>query len=190
MTLFSCALKAKANQGPQRFGNAIVPSGTMNLRQRRFSHDFNPILDGCCCLPCRPKAEGGLEISRAFIHHITNKETVGAHLLTMHNVTYLLELVGAARLAILEQRFPAWVKRFFQRRFPLEGETINGEGRYPTWAVTALREVGIDMMHHDDGDAPYSCLLLLMLSICSQSTPLDAHERSRFLFLGLSAWLL
>ena len=52
----------------------------MKLRNRQFAEDFSPIEEGCTCACCRPKEEGGLGVTRAFIYHITAKETVGAHL--------------------------------------------------------------------------------------------------------------
>lgn len=77
-------------------------------------------------------------ITRAYIYHITNKETVGAHLLTMHNIHYLLNLVKLAREAILEDRYPQFVKDFFARLHP-NREDI------PGWAINALGKVNIDL---------------------------------------------
>lgn len=64
----------------QRFGNAITSSGNLNLRNAAFASDFSPIEHNCACTCCRPVADGGLALTRAFIHHVTAKETVGAHL--------------------------------------------------------------------------------------------------------------
>lgn len=59
--------------------------------------------------------------------------------LTIHNVHYLLSLMGAARQAILEDRFPAFLREFFSK---LYGE----KSKYPEWVVEALRGVGVDLM--------------------------------------------
>lgn len=64
----------------QRFGNAIVSSGTLNLRNRCFADDFTPVDEDCTCVCCRPTDRGGLGITKAYMHHVTAKETVGAHL--------------------------------------------------------------------------------------------------------------
>ena len=64
----------------QRFGNAITTSGNLNLRHASFASDFSPIEPTCTCTCCRPVADGGLGITRAFIHHVAGKETAGAHL--------------------------------------------------------------------------------------------------------------
>ncbi|RHZ52854.1 hypothetical protein CDV55_102366 [Aspergillus turcosus] len=122
-----------------RFGNAVVPSGTMNLRNKAFAEDFRPVQEGCSCSCCRPREQGGLGITRAYIHHLAAKETVGAHLLTIHNVHYLLSLMGSARQAILEDRFPAFLREFFDNLY-------GDKARFPEWAVTALRGVGVDLL--------------------------------------------
>ena len=59
--------------------------------------------------------------------------------LTIHNVHYMLSLMGSARQAIIEDRFPAFVREFFRKMY-IE------KTKYPNWAVDALRGVGIDLM--------------------------------------------
>jgi len=122
-----------------RFGNAIVPKGTLNLRHASYNADFRSIDDECECVTCRPKRHGGLGITRAYIHHVAAKETVGAHLLTIHNVHYLLNLMRRAREAILEDRYPAFVKAFF-------GNLYSTKEEFPSWAIDALKGVGIDLL--------------------------------------------
>ncbi|KAI9760281.1 MAG: hypothetical protein M4579_001795 [Chaenotheca gracillima] len=123
-----------------RFGNAVTSRGTLNLRHVSFAEDFGPIEDGCTCICCKSTAEGGLGITRAYVYHVAGKETAGAHVLTMHNVHYLLALMKAARASIIEDRFPAFLKDFFSKLY--EGDT----SKYPDWAVGALRGVGVDLL--------------------------------------------
>lgn len=59
--------------------------------------------------------------------------------ITMHNVHYLLALMDSARQAILEDRYPQFLKEFF---INLYGE----KSKIPQWAVTALRGVGVDLI--------------------------------------------
>ncbi|EFQ91962.1 hypothetical protein PTT_11067 [Pyrenophora teres f. teres 0-1] len=122
-----------------RFGNAITARGTVNLRNAMYSEDFGPIEEGCNCTCCRPTSEGGLGITRAYVYHVTAKETAGAHLLTMHNVHYQLNLMRLAREAIMEDRYPHFVKGFFSTLYSGDKE------RYPKWAVDALKGVGVDL---------------------------------------------
>ncbi|OQD82754.1 hypothetical protein PENANT_c020G02730 [Penicillium antarcticum] len=123
-----------------RFGDAIVSSGTINLRRKIFEEDFRPIEEGCTCTSCRPVDQGGLGLTRAYMHHITAKETVGAHLLTIHNVHFMLTMMGNIRQAIIEDRYPAYLRKFFSNIY--EGD----RSKYPEWAVGALRGVGVDLL--------------------------------------------
>jgi tRNA-guanine family transglycosylase len=84
--------------------------------------------------------QGGLGITRAYISHVTAKETAGAHLLTMHNVHYQLNLMRLAREAILEDSYPQFVKDFFCKLYS------GNKDKYPEWAVTALQGVGVDLL--------------------------------------------
>ena len=127
-----------------RFGNAITAKGVINLRNAKYAEDFGPIEDGCGCVCCRKRPEeggdeAGLGVSRAFVHHTVGKETAGAHLLSIHNVFYQLDLMRKARQAIVEDAYPAFVRRFFADLYP-------DRTAYPTWAVGALQGVGIDLM--------------------------------------------
>ena len=120
-----------------RFGNAITKYGMLKLRQASFAEDFAPIEEGCGCVCCR-QDEDGLEVTRAFVHHNVGKETVSAHLLTIHNVYYQLNLMREVREAIIADKFPEYVKLFFNRLYPKK--------TYPDWAISALRTVGVDLL--------------------------------------------
>lgn len=123
-----------------RFGNAVTSKGTLNLRHQSFAEDFRPIEEGCGCVCCRKPGEGGLGVTRAYVFHTAAKETAGAHLLSVHNVHFLLNLMKGVREAVLEDRFPRFLRRYF-------GEMYGGDkSRYPEWAVEALRGVGVDLM--------------------------------------------
>lgn len=123
-----------------RFGNAVTSIGTLNLRQQMFAEDFRPVEEGCQCVCCRSPEKGGLGITRAFIYHTAAKETAGAHLLSMHNVFFLLDLMRRARKAILADEYPAFLKGYFNKMYAGEKE------KFPSWAVEALLGVGVDLM--------------------------------------------
>lgn len=46
--------------------------------------------------------------------------------------------MGRARTAIIEGRFPDYLKSFFAEYF--------GDAGYPDWCVNALRSVGVDLL--------------------------------------------
>lgn len=123
-----------------RFGNAITDEGVFNLRHASYANDFGPVANGCKCVCCRPSDDGGLGITRAYIYHTAAKETAGSHLLSMHNVHYMLDLVRRMREAILEDRYPEFLKSYFNTLYAGNNEKI------PSWAVEALRGVGVDLL--------------------------------------------
>ena len=93
-------LKATDTELHQRFGNAIVSTGTLNLRHASFANDFATIEADCTCPCCRPEKDGGLGITRAYVHHVASKETAGAHL---YVTTYLLGWHSFPRLPSTQQ---------------------------------------------------------------------------------------
>ena len=133
----------------------MTSTGTLNLKHSSFAEDFGPVDKDCGCVCCRPTSQGGLGITRAYIYHVASKETVGAHLyasfsvhatlignlenrLSMHNVHYLLALMRSIRSAIIEDRYPRFLRDFFRKLYP-------ERSKIPQWAVNALRHVGVDL---------------------------------------------
>ena len=122
-----------------RFGNAVTRRGVLDLTKHQlFGRDFGPIEADCGCACCRPVADGGMGVTRAFVHHNVARETVAAHLLSIHNVWYQLNLMREIREAVLEDRFPAFIAEFFANLYP-------DRSKYPSWAVQALKGVGVDL---------------------------------------------
>lgn len=126
-----------------RFGNALTKIGVLKMKNSEHANDFSVLEEGCGCVCCRPRGDGGknegLGVTRAFIHHNVGKETVAAHLLTTHNVWYMLNLMREIREAIIADQYPAFIRRFFAALYPDKSDT-------PEWAIGALKEVGLDLM--------------------------------------------
>ncbi len=57
----------------------------------------------------------------------------------MHNVHYLLSLMGEVRAAIIEDRYPEFLCSYFRRAY-------GDKQKIPTWAITALEKVGVDLL--------------------------------------------
>ena len=100
------------------------------MKNKAFAKDFAPIDSSCECLTCR-------RYTRAYIHQIATKEALSCHLLTIHNIAYQLGLMRRARNAILEGRFPEFVRHFMLVSFPKKN--------YPEWVVEALRSVKVEL---------------------------------------------
>jgi queuine tRNA-ribosyltransferase len=93
--MFDCVLPTRLG----RTGAALTPGGRLNLRNSRHARDPLPLVEGCGCPACG-------SFSRAYIRHLVMQdEIVGLRLLTVHNLHHLIDLVGAARRAIIAGRF-------------------------------------------------------------------------------------
>lgn len=93
--MFDCVLPTRT----ARNGRAYTSEGRLNLRNAAFAEDDGPLEPGCGCYCCR-------SFSRAYLRHlVTQKEILGLHLLSLHNVTFLLDLARRAREAIAAGRF-------------------------------------------------------------------------------------
>lgn len=44
---------------PQRFGSALVPWGSLQLKNKQFANDFRPIDESCRCPTCQRWVLGG-----------------------------------------------------------------------------------------------------------------------------------
>ncbi len=96
--MFDCVLPTRAG----RNGRAYTSEGRLNLRNAAFAEDNGPLDPSCGCYCCRT-------FSRAYLRHlVTQKEILGLQLLSLHNVTFLLDLARRARTAIVEGRFGAF----------------------------------------------------------------------------------
>lgn len=133
--MFDCVLPTRT----ARFGNAITDQGTLNLKHAQYAYDFGVIDESCTCVVCRFPEKDGLGVTRAFVHHIAAKETVGAHLVSIHNVHYMLNLMSRVRQAIIDDCFPDFLKAYFRNRYSAPKD-------YPRWAVNALNQVGVDLL--------------------------------------------
>jgi queuine tRNA-ribosyltransferase len=77
-----------------RTGSALTADGRLNLRNADFARDPRPLEEGCPCPACT-------RFSRAYIRHLVNQqELLGARLLSLHNLRFLLDLTAGARAAI------------------------------------------------------------------------------------------
>jgi queuine tRNA-ribosyltransferase len=94
--VFDCVLPTRM----ARTGTALLRGGgRLNLRNARFAADLTPLEEGCDCYTCRT-------FSRSYLRHlVTQKEILGAQLLSLHNLRILLRLTRDARRAIRAGRF-------------------------------------------------------------------------------------
>lgn len=125
--MFDCVFPTRT----ARFGCALVSTGQLNLKNKTFAKDFQPIDKDCPCSTCA-------KYTRAYLHTVVTNETVACTLLTVHNVAYQLRLMRAMHESIIALKFPQFVRKFFEEMFPRKN--------YPDWAVDALASVNIRLI--------------------------------------------
>lgn len=104
--LFDCVLPTRT----ARLGTAFSSEGRLNMRNARFARDFGPLDAACSCPTCTG-------YTRAYLRHLVNtKEMLGAILLTLHNLHFLIDLTRQARGAIEDGEFGAFLEAW--RRSP------------------------------------------------------------------------
>ena len=80
--------------------------------------------------------------TRSFLHLSLKNEGIASRLVTYHNICYMMRLMTSIRDAIIEQRFPQFVREFMDRYFI--------DQKYPLWVVEALHDAGIDLLEAQD----------------------------------------
>ena len=71
--------------------------------------DDRPVVEGCACGCCR-------RFSRAYIRHLIQAdEMLGARLLSLHNVHFLIALMREARRRIIAGDFASWSRAWLAR---------------------------------------------------------------------------
>jgi len=96
--MFDCVLPTRT----ARTGSALTCEGRLNLRNARFRTDARPLEEGCTCPACE-------RFSRAYIRHlVTQDEILGLRLLSLHNLSFVLDLTARARTAIERGTFSAF----------------------------------------------------------------------------------
>ncbi|MDR1338093.1 MAG: tRNA guanosine(34) transglycosylase Tgt [Rickettsiales bacterium] len=102
--MFDCVMPTRAGRTAQAF----TRSGTMNLRNAKFTDDAAPLDDKCGCPACR--------LSRAYIHHLVKcGEMLGATLLTQHNLWFYQDLMRDIRASIERGDFAEFKKNFTEK---------------------------------------------------------------------------
>ncbi len=93
--LFDCVIPTRL----ARHGKALTRNGDLSIQRREWSRDDRPLDGDCSCLTCR-------HYSRGYVRHLhTTGEPLAARLLTLHNLTYVFDLLAGARAAISEGSF-------------------------------------------------------------------------------------
>ncbi len=93
-----------------RHGTAITSQGMLNLRKAEFKNDNRVLDEECSCYTCE-------NFTRAYLHHlIREKEILGMHLLSLHNVCFMIEFMKRIREEIKQgnlERFKKEMEKIY-----------------------------------------------------------------------------
>ena len=95
-----------------RFGTALgdFPGGILRVKNKACAEDAGPLDPTCPCPACK-------HYSRAQLCAMLKADALGPQLLTMHNITYMMRLTRRMREAVVEGRYPQFVRAFLRVHF-------------------------------------------------------------------------
>ena len=101
--MFDCVLATRI----ARNGTAMTSKGKIVVRNGKYKNDFTPLDPNCDCYACR-------NYTKAYLRHLINVgEMMGGMMLSLHNITFLTNLMKNMRNAILEDRFSEFCEEFY-----------------------------------------------------------------------------
>ena len=103
--MFDCVLATRI----ARNGTAMTSAGRVVVRNSQYKEDFSPLDPECDCYCCR-------NFTKSYLRHLVNAgEILGAELLSLHNLRFLIRLMENMREAILEDRFMEFRRNFYEK---------------------------------------------------------------------------
>ncbi|MFQ5704162.1 MAG: tRNA guanosine(34) transglycosylase Tgt [Gemmatimonadales bacterium] len=105
MDLFDCVAPTRIG----RNGTAYTPDGPLNIRNAAYRRDPGPLVESCDCETCSA-------YSRAYLRHLfAADELLGLRLMSLHNIRFLLGMMGEARKQIALGDFNGWSEDWITR---------------------------------------------------------------------------
>ena len=106
--MFDCVLPTRNG----RNGQAFTSHGKVNIKNAEYQRDFGPLDPECGCPACT-------RYTRAYLNHLFRaRELLVLRLLSLHNIHFMLQLLGKIRNAIHEDRFRETKQEFMARYRP------------------------------------------------------------------------
>ena len=97
-----------------RHGHAYTKYGKINIKNNKYKNDFTPVDETCNCYACK-------NYTKAYIRHlITADETFGARLLSIHNITFLHNLMREIRKNIKDNTMEEFRDKFIEEYYGKE----------------------------------------------------------------------
>jgi len=96
--MFDCVMPTRNARNAYLF----TSKGIVSMRNAAYKDDMDPLDKECDCYTCK-------NFSKAYLRHLFNsKEVLALELATIHNLTFYLNLVRAARTRIVDGSFIEW----------------------------------------------------------------------------------
>ncbi|HEY9584543.1 MAG TPA: tRNA guanosine(34) transglycosylase Tgt [Candidatus Paceibacterota bacterium] len=88
-----------------RNGAIWTKVGRINILNAKYKSDFSPIEENCGCYTCK-------NYTKAYVAHLfRSEEMFAATLASIHNIHFIIHLIGDARQAILDGKFEKFKER-------------------------------------------------------------------------------
>ena len=101
---FDCVSPARVG----RNGALYLPTGRVNITNRKYRDDFTPLNADCDCYTCQ-------NYTRAYLHHLFKTgEMLGSTLATIHNQRFIVKLVDDIRDSIKDGSFFDFKRSFLE----------------------------------------------------------------------------
>ena len=102
--MFDCVLATRN----ARHGTFFTYSGNKIIKNKEFEEDFRPLDEKCNCYTCANH-------TRAYIRHLYKTgEATAATLLSIHNITFLVNLMNDIRNSIINSSFDEYSKKLLE----------------------------------------------------------------------------
>ena len=100
--MFDCVWPARL----ARHGKLIIKNEYINIKNKRYEKDINPIDEDCNCYTCA-------RFSKAYLRHLYVNENTSSWLyLTVHNIIQTENIIQQARNSILNSSFDSFKKEY------------------------------------------------------------------------------
>ncbi len=103
--MFDCVMPTRIS----RNGSVFTSEGRINIKNKKYTYDLNPLDKECKCYTCR-------NYTRSYLKHLfKSKEILSSILLTVHNLNFIFNLVNLSRNAILSESFESFKSDFINK---------------------------------------------------------------------------
>ncbi|MBL0701637.1 MAG: tRNA guanosine(34) transglycosylase Tgt [Spiroplasma sp.] len=103
--MFDCVLPTRV----ARHGTAMTSTGRVVIKNALYKEDLSPVDKECNCYCCK-------NYTRAYVRHlIASGESFGQRLLSIHNISFLINLVNDAQVAIEGDYYLEFKEKFYEK---------------------------------------------------------------------------